>query len=192
MQPATTDDMRDDVATASRDARITEHMPLVERIARQVAPKFPRQIPIEDMVQSGCVGLVVAADRFDASRQQDFARYAWFVVRGAIIDAHKRKAYREEQHDSLEGLQERMGFMPAALTRDTGPLPDELAEREEKVRTVALLIAELPEAEGKLMRAVMAGASVPEAARALGRSPAWGRARLAEARDRIGAGVLLR
>lgn len=175
-----------------RDARITSHMDLVERIARQVQGMFARHIPHEDLVSAGYVGLCVAADRFDPARNKDFARYAYFVVRGAIIDAHKRQAYREEQHDSLQGMQERLGYLPSRVVRDDSPLPDERAAQSEAERAVAMLIRELPPADAELMRLVMQGSSVSEAARSLGRSPAWGRARLAEARDRVGAGMVLR
>ena len=167
-------------------------MPMVTRIAKQLAPKLPRQIPLEDLIQAGMVGLCLAADHFDATVQSDFERYAWFRVRGSIIDAHKRRAYREELHQSLEGMQERLGFLPADIQRDHAPLPDEIAEQNEMARTVALLISELPVLEQQLFRCVMAGASPGTAARSVGRSPAWGRARLAAVRSRVGAGIVLR
>lgn len=166
-------------------------MDIVERVARQVAPMFARHIPIEDLISSGYVGLCVAADRYQPGRGK-FAAFAWFHVRGAIIDAHKRQAYREEQNTSIDGIRERLGFLPADLARDERPLPDELAQTKELERSIHALVDMLPEQEAALFRAVMGGASVPAAARALGRSPAWGRARMAAARGRVGAGVMLR
>jgi RNA polymerase sigma factor (sigma-70 family) len=175
-----------------RNHRIEKHRGMVERIAKQVHGMFPA-VPLEDLCGAGYVGLCTAADRLDPQQQHKFERYAWFVIRGAIIDAHKRQAFREEIHESLgqalptEGMGAYQDFV-----RDKRPLPDELAAREQMQRTMELLISELPVDVAKLMRAVMAGSSVNEAARQCGKSPAWGRARLAEAKDRIGAGVILR
>jgi DNA-binding NarL/FixJ family response regulator len=54
-----------------------------------------------------------------------------------------------------------------------------------------MLISELPELEQRLIQAIMAGVPVKEIARQCGRSPAWVHARLAEAKKRIGAGIVL-
>jgi len=61
------------------------------------------QIPFEDLIQSGYVGLIQAASNphYDPA-QGSFARFAYLRIRGAIIDANKRQAYREELHDSLD------------------------------------------------------------------------------------------
>ncbi len=174
-----------------RDRRIEQHLHMVRTIARQVAHMLPPRVPLDDLISAGHVGLCTAAERYSPERGE-FVRYAWFVIRGAIIDSCKRRRYREELHESVEGMRERLGYMPGALVRDPGPSPEVLAEREQAVQAVRLLISELPREEAELMRAVMGGASVSAAARSLGRSPAWGRAKLAEARDRVGAGMMLR
>lgn len=167
-------------------------MPLVERLAQEVRPMFARHIPLEDLVHAGVLGAIKAVDRYDPGKGQKLEAYAWFVIRGAIIDAHKRRAYREEQHVSIDAVRERIGCEPSSWLRDRGPLPDELADKAQRAATVQMLIAELPDHEAQLMRLVMDGSSVNQAAVAVGRSSAWGRAKLAEARDRIGAGLVLR
>lgn len=174
-----------------REHRIVEHMPLVDKVARQTAYMFP-QVSLEDLVSAGYVGLVDAANRIDPERQIKFEAYAWWRIRGAIIDAHKRRQYQEAQHQSLEAISERAGYTPPALLIDHGPSPEQLADRAQQIRTVNMLLAELPRLEADLMRGVMSGMSVSAAARAVGMSSCWGRARFAEARDRLGAGMILR
>lgn len=84
-----------------RDLLIVEHMAMVPRIAQTVRHMFVPHIPFEDLVQWGYVGLVQAAHRYDPA-QGSFARFAYLRIRGAIIDANKRQAYREELHTSID------------------------------------------------------------------------------------------
>ncbi len=188
---------------SKRDLIIEANMPVVKRLARQLAPKFPFAA-IEDLEGAGYVGLVEAANRVAPKQRSKANAFVWFRIHGAIIDANKRKQFQESQHRSLE---DNLAFSAATLANsmkssgsfgqgrdpvDARVLPDQLAEQAELRRTVELLVSELPVDVAKLMRRVMSGLSVSAAARSLGMSPAWGRARLAEARDRIGAGVILR
>lgn len=174
-----------------REREIIAYMPQVNKLARQLRAQMFPFASVEDLVSAGTVGLLEAAQRYEPD-QGSFAPFAYWRTRGAMIDAHKRQAYREEQHDSIEDIHDRLGYLPAEIAQDNRPLPDAQAERSEMERAVQVLISELPELEASLMRLVMEGSSVPEAARKLGRSPAWGRARLAAARDRVGAGMVLR
>lgn len=48
-----------------------------------------RSMPVEDMVQEGCIGLMTAVDRFDPSKGYKFSTYAYWwighmIVRGAV------------------------------------------------------------------------------------------------------------
>jgi RNA polymerase sigma factor (sigma-70 family) len=154
-------------------------------------------VPFDDLVSSGYIGLVNAADRFDPA-QGNFERYAWFVVKGAIIDAHKRRAYKEEQHESIDEWQERRddgrriaSGKEGRWLRDCRPLPDAQAVQRDDQRNIQMLIAKLPPDMAQLIRAFMAGDDVNEVARQWGRSAAWARARLAKAKNQIGAGMML-
>jgi RNA polymerase sigma factor for flagellar operon FliA len=68
-------------------ALVEEHLPLVQDILHQVAAHYPRHADREELAQSGSLGLVEAAHRFDPNRGVPFARWASVRVRGAIIDA---------------------------------------------------------------------------------------------------------
>lgn len=91
---------------------------MVERIARQVH-RTMTHVDIEDLRQSGFAGLLAAAQRYKPSAGE-FSHFAYFRVRGAVIDAHKRSAYRNKTHESIESI---LGSPPASLASDNGPLP---------------------------------------------------------------------
>lgn len=65
----------------ARAKLIERHLPLVRALARRYAA---RGEPLEDLVQAGAVGLILAVDRFDPARGVPFAAYALTTVDGAI------------------------------------------------------------------------------------------------------------
>jgi RNA polymerase sigma factor for flagellar operon FliA len=70
----------------SREARILEHLPLVQRVASRLARHLPASVDRRDLMLAGCVGLISALERFDESRGLDFGTFAEFRIRGAILD----------------------------------------------------------------------------------------------------------
>ncbi len=54
--------------TASRDELVITHRPLVKRIANHLAARMPASVQIDDLVQSGMIGLLEAAGKI--RRQQ--------------------------------------------------------------------------------------------------------------------------
>lgn len=70
----------------SREELIVLHADLVQRIARHLATRLPSTVDIDDLVQSGMVGLLEAAANFDPSRGACFATYAGIRIRGSMLD----------------------------------------------------------------------------------------------------------
>jgi RNA polymerase sigma factor FliA len=75
---------------AERTALIQSHLPLVRRIASQLASSFPALLEYEDLIAFGNMGLVEAASKWDAGRGVAFAAFASQRIRGAMIDAMRR------------------------------------------------------------------------------------------------------
>lgn len=73
-------------AMASREALIEEHYPLVRYLAVRLGSKLPPSIEIDDLVSAGVLGLIDAAEKFDAGRGIRFRTYAERRIRGAILD----------------------------------------------------------------------------------------------------------
>ncbi len=77
------------VATGSgytSEELVTSHVELVNRIAHHLAARLPATVDVDDLTQSGMVGLLEAANNFDASRGASFETYAGIRIRGAMLD----------------------------------------------------------------------------------------------------------
>ncbi len=72
---------------AERERILTQHLPEVQYIARRIHDRLPVQIPLEDLVHAGVLGLIDAVDKFDSSRDVQLKSYAKFRIRGAILDS---------------------------------------------------------------------------------------------------------
>ena len=48
--------------------------------------KINKTIPLEDLIQFGYVGWLEAREKFDPSRKVNFNTFAWYRIRGAIVD----------------------------------------------------------------------------------------------------------
>ena len=70
----------------SSDDLITQHVELVKRIAQHLIARLPSSVDIDDLMQSGMVGLLEAANNFDPSRGASFETYAGIRIRGSMLD----------------------------------------------------------------------------------------------------------
>lgn len=85
------------------------HAKSVALIARSVARRRPRRggFCVEDFAQIGYVALLKLIDeQYDPAREATFASLVQWRVRGAILDASKRRHYAEATRPSLEAAPE--------------------------------------------------------------------------------------
>ena len=75
------------MGSQSREMLIESHLPKVKYIADRIAAKLPPSVEREDLYGAGVIGLIEAAERFDASRGIAFTTFAELRVRGAIFDS---------------------------------------------------------------------------------------------------------
>jgi RNA polymerase sigma factor for flagellar operon FliA len=75
-------------ATATRDTQhyLTQYAPLVKRIAHHMMAKLPASVEIDDVIQTGMLGLLDAVNRYEESHGAQFETYAAQRIRGAILD----------------------------------------------------------------------------------------------------------
>lgn len=69
---------------------VEEHGPLVRRIAHHLLARLPSSVNVEDLIQSGMIGLLEAAANYDAARGASFETFAGIRIRGAMIDEVRR------------------------------------------------------------------------------------------------------
>lgn len=65
---------------------IGRHSDLVQKIAYHLMARLPANILVDDLVQSGMIGLLEAARNFDASKGASFETFAGIRIRGAMLD----------------------------------------------------------------------------------------------------------
>lgn len=78
------------IGVESQTGLVEQHAPLVKRIAHHLMARLPSSVNIEDLVQSGMIGLLEAARKYDATKGASFETYAGIRIRGAIIDEVRR------------------------------------------------------------------------------------------------------
>lgn len=65
---------------------VTRHAPLVKRIAHHLLMRMPSSVQLDDLMQSGMIGLIEAARKYDQGKGASFETYAGIRIRGAMLD----------------------------------------------------------------------------------------------------------
>jgi RNA polymerase sigma factor for flagellar operon FliA len=90
---------------------------LVRSIAWKIHQKLPPSVDLDDLIGFGQVGLAEAARDFDQQRAVQFSTYAYYRVRGAILDGlssmnwfskadYARGRYEQSANDLLDSSRE--------------------------------------------------------------------------------------
>jgi RNA polymerase sigma factor FliA len=130
--------------------RVQAHLPLVRRIAWHVHGRAPGAVELEELIQTGVVALVEAAQAYE-DRGHAFATYAQLRVRGAMIDLIRRNATicrsaiirRRQMEETRRHLSAALGRAPedAEMAAAMGVPPSEwraLIDSTESVRHESL------------------------------------------------------
>lgn len=65
---------------------IEQHAVLVKKIAYQLMAKLPPNIEMDDLIQSGMMGLIESIERYEEGHGAEFETYASTRIRGAMLD----------------------------------------------------------------------------------------------------------
>ena len=65
---------------------VERHASLVKRIAHHLIARLPASVLVDDLIQSGMIGLLEAARNFDGSKGASFETFAGIRIRGAMLD----------------------------------------------------------------------------------------------------------
>ena len=115
-------------ASAERQQLITSCQGLVRSIAWKIHQRLPAHVDLEDLVSYGQVGLAEAARDFDGGRGGQFSTYAWYRVRGAILDGLSRMRWFN-RGDFEAGRYQRMAHEALAdADASAGPVGDAATE----------------------------------------------------------------
>jgi len=72
--------------TETRDKLLSNYLPLVKNVAGRMAAGFPKSVELNDLINTGVIGLIEAFNNFDPGRGVKFETFAVPRIRGAILD----------------------------------------------------------------------------------------------------------
>jgi RNA polymerase sigma factor for flagellar operon FliA len=106
--------------TDKRDL-LTQHMPLVKRLAHHMKAKLPPSVEVDDLVQAGMIGLLDAISRYEETHGAQFETYAVLRIRGAMLDELRNsdwlpRSMRQNMRKietAMSTLQQRLGHPPS-------------------------------------------------------------------------------
>ncbi|QBE64819.1 RNA polymerase sigma factor FliA [Pseudoduganella lutea] len=105
----------------NKDSLLTEHMPLVKRLAHHMKAKLPPSVEVDDLVQAGMIGLLDAINRYEETHGAQFETYAVMRIRGAMLDELRSsdwmpRTLRQDMRkieNAMAVLQQKLGRPPA-------------------------------------------------------------------------------
>jgi RNA polymerase sigma factor for flagellar operon FliA len=106
---------------ANKDHLLTEHMPLVKRLAHHMKAKLPPSVEVDDLVQAGMIGLLDAINRYEETHGAQFETYAVLRIRGAMLDELRNsdwlpRSMRQNMRKieaAMSALQQKLGHAPS-------------------------------------------------------------------------------
>jgi RNA polymerase sigma factor for flagellar operon FliA len=104
-----------------KDHLLTEHIPLVKRLAHHMKAKLPPSVEVDDLVQAGMIGLLDAINRYEETHGAQFETYAVLRIRGAMLDELRSsdwlpRSTRQNMRKieaAMSALQQRLGHAPS-------------------------------------------------------------------------------
>ncbi|MBU2621898.1 MAG: FliA/WhiG family RNA polymerase sigma factor [Proteobacteria bacterium] len=113
--------------TKYREERIIKYAPLVKYVADRLAIRMPSHISKDDMTSAGIIGLFDAVENFDSNRGIKFETYAFYRIRGAVLDEMRKLDWipRSIRKD-IQQIEEAITAVRKKLGRD--PEDHEVAE----------------------------------------------------------------
>lgn len=72
-----------------REELILEYLWLVKKIAKRVATRLGGEQ--EEFEADGMIGLIEAAQRYDSKKDSNFERFAYWRIRGSMIDGYRQQ-----------------------------------------------------------------------------------------------------
>ena len=69
-----------------REQIVLEHTPLIRYIVNRIAVRLPSHIDLDDLHNTGVIGLMDAIEKYDHEKNCKFKTYAEFRIKGVILD----------------------------------------------------------------------------------------------------------
>ncbi len=144
--------------------RVEDHLGLVMHLAKRYAGSYQGQhlLDLEDLYQEGVLGLMHAAEKFDARKGFRFSTYATHWIRWAIGQAIMNESRTIRLPTTIWPALQRLARAQAALWQQhqREPSPDELAEAMQCEKKQVLVLLHLQHEPVSLEQPVYSGHEV--------------------------------
>jgi len=115
-------------AAPSNDQLVVIHAGLVKKIAHHMKGRLPANVLLDDLIQSGMIGLLEAAKNFDGTKGASFETFAGIRIRGAMLDEIRRGDWVPRSvHRNSRSVMKAIDDLHKELGRD--PKDHEIAEK---------------------------------------------------------------
>lgn len=139
-------------------AMVEPLLPMVRRIAKHLLNILPRWVSLDELVAEGRIGLLEAAKRYRPDRGAQFSTFAYYRVRGAMIDSLRRHSASDPRARAYAATQAALDDLIERQVADAPP-PSEGVTPEVAARSLASL---LEEAATALVMGETAARTAPE------------------------------
>lgn len=143
---------RDADRDLERDRLVEQHVSLVHAVARKLKRQITARVEVEDLVGYGSKGLLEAAERFDPSHGVAFSTFAYYRIRGAMLDGvrtmgwysradYARYRAEERANEYLRNQADREGAAAASTVREGAAAPAAADEKETALAGIAEILS---------------------------------------------------
>ncbi len=107
---------------------VEEHEALVRKLAARIQAQLDLSTPLEDLEAYGFRGLLEARRRFDPCRGVLFTTFAYYRIRGAILDGVRQMAYLPRKAHEQRRAAETLDRMAEEVAQERGARPEARAD----------------------------------------------------------------
>ena len=108
-----------DISSRSQHEVVDEYAPLVKRIAYHLMTRLPPTVQVDDLIQSGMIGLLEAARNYDSSQGASFETYAGIRIRGSMLDEIRKGDWAPRSlHRKVRAITKAVADIEAQFGRD--------------------------------------------------------------------------
>jgi RNA polymerase sigma factor FliA len=119
---------------AAKEKLVEQHMTLVQGLAAQLRKGVARGVEYEDLVSYGAKGLLEAAERFDPRHGASFSTFAYYRVRGAMMDGVRTMGWYSRADYARYRAEERVN---AYLQAESDRVPESALAQEDATDLLA-------------------------------------------------------
>ena len=100
-------------------AKVEEFAPLVKRIALHMKARLPACVGVDDLIQSGMIGLIDAVSHYEEGHGASFDTYASIRIRGAMIDELRQSDWAPRSvHQNTRSISQAINKLSHQLGRE--------------------------------------------------------------------------